>query len=228
MKNIYSWGNCYGRRRPADWKMDINICQSSVPRSSSSQMPPVTTDATLIVAEIPRGCQLASGDHSDYPRKGTLKSNKSPSMSVVTFSYYKLQAPRSFCLAAVMNPPMALAELQVPSGAARHQTPYLDIKWMRTGTRTGWWKWTGGLNVCSNTLLRQSCCEGQLWPHNTLNLEEEKMQVHQFVPLFPFLSLFFFANNKRVEASRWIIRHLGFHTKVQGDRQLHILHWVIS
>lgn len=60
---------------------------------------------------------------------------------------------------------------------------------MRTGTRTGWWKWTGGLNVCSNTLLGQSCCEGQLWPHNKLNLEEEKMQVHRIVLLFSFFFL---------------------------------------
>lgn len=56
------------------------------------------------------------------------------------------------------------------------------MKPVRTGTRTGWCQWTGGLNVCDDTLVRQTWCEGELSPHNTLNLEENRMQVKQIAP----------------------------------------------
>lgn len=66
------------------------------------------------------------------------------------------------------------ADTLVASGAAKaqHQTLNLDMKPVRMGTWTDWYHWTGGLNVRCDSLLRQSCCEWRLSPHNMLNLEE--------------------------------------------------------
>lgn len=131
-----------------------------------------------------RRCQVASGDYQEVVinhGRDNICSPVRPSMTAKLHLVWNIK--QRIKVSARLSIPYGrrrlpiqfentLADLQTPRSPQEpprllHQAPHPGIKPVRTTATTGWRQWTGGLNVCSNTLSPPSCCEGQLQTHNT-------------------------------------------------------------